>query len=201
MHTDACQAPGLLSLHVQNLGIDLMTISSGKVYGPQGIAVLYVRHATPIMPILYGGSQERGLRPGTESVILAEGFAEALALAEHMRAEETVRLKKLRDYLIKSILKNIHGATLNGHLVQRLANNINVSLPNTSGEMLVLALDRAGFAVSTGAACTARETGQSHVLKALSADPDDGNLRITLGRSTTKKELDEFLEVLQKEMC
>lgn len=203
-HTDACQAAGALDINVQKLGVDLMTLNGSKIYGPKGTGCLFVRRGFNIEPLTVGGSQEMGRRAGTENVPLLAGFAMALQLADKNRIKESARLIKLRDHLIASIIKTIPGSRLNGDEILRLPNNINISFSSNnptladkdgaSGEMLVLALDQKGIEVSTGSACTTSETGPSHVLKAIGVK--DANLRITLGRSTTKKDLDYFLKVL-----
>jgi len=212
-HVDACQAAGAFELNVQKLGVDLMSINGSKIYGPKGTGCLFVRRGIDIEPMIVGGSQEMGRRAGTENVPLLAGFALALELADKNRVRESARLTKLRDYLIFKILNEVEprsdrgstsGPVLNGDAILRLPNNINISFPNTDGEMLVLAIDQKGVEVSTGSACTTSETGPSHVIRALSevqpqtvnVSANSGNLRITLGRSTTKKDLDYLLKVL-----
>ncbi len=198
LHTDACQAVGALNINVRQLGVDAMTINSAKIYGPKGIAALYKRRSLVIKPLMYGGDQERGVRPGTENVLLAVAFARALTIAEQKKISETKRLTKLRDMAIASILKACPKARLNGHPTQRLANNLNISFSHTDGERLMLMLDQQGIAVSTGSACTASSNEPSHVIEALKlpADYARGNLRITLGRQTKKKDLEYFIKVL-----
>lgn len=193
-HTDACQASGFLNLNVQELGVDLMTLSGSKMYGPKGVGCLFVRRGTRIAPQILGGDQQRGLRAGTESPALIAGFAKALELADRMKEKESARLTKLRDWFIAQIPK----AKLNGDPVQRLANNINISFDGIDGEMLMLKLDERGICVSTGAACTVSSNEPSHVLRAIGQT--QGNIRITLGRSTTKRDLTRLLEVLPQEV-
>ena len=207
-HVDACQAAGYLDINVQNLGVDLLTINGAKIYGPQGTGALFVRRGVRLSPIILGGDQERGLRAGTPNPALLFEFAKALELAEKKREKESKRLIFLRDRVIKSILDKIPGAHLNGDPILRLPNNINISFDNVDGEMLMLALDLKGIAVSTGAACTVTSNEPSHVLQALSPFQSSqttppaplidkgggrggivGNIRMTLGRSTTKKKL------------
>ncbi|MDP3954162.1 MAG: cysteine desulfurase family protein [bacterium] len=194
-HTDAIQAAEYLDLNVQKLGVDLMSLNGSKIYGPKSIGCLFVRRGVNIEPIMLGGSQERGLRPGTENPTLVAGFSKALELAEEKKNKESKRLAGLRDYVISKILKEIPDSYLNGDAGNRLPNNINISFSGIDGEALVLALDQEGIYVSTGSACTTSETGPSHVLKALGNKKAD-NLRITLGRFTTKKETDYFLKIL-----
>ena len=195
-HIDACQAAGTLKLNVQELGVDLLTLNGSKIYGPKGIGCLFGRHGVRLEPLILGGGQERGLRAGTENPALIAGFAEALVIANRDRKKESLKLSKLRDYLIKGILKNISEARLNGDTFLRLPNNINMSFENVDGEMLMLALDQKGIEVSTGSACTVAETGPSHVMKAIGNPDNWGNIRITLGKQTTKKNLDYVLRQL-----
>lgn len=195
-HTDACQAAGALNLNVQELALDLMTLNGSKIYGPKGTGCLFVRRGTKLTPVIVGGSQERGLRAGTENPALIAGFAQALALADKNKEKESKRLTQLRDYMISQILTKIPNSQLNGDPGLRLPNNINVSFKNVDGEMLMLALDQKGIQVSTGAACTVSETGPSHVMRTIRNPEDWGNLRITLGRQTTKKDIEYVLKVL-----
>ena len=208
LHTDACQAAGFLNLNVQELGVDLMTLNASKIYGPNGIGCLFVRRGINIVPMIIGGDQERGRRAGTESVALATGFAEALAVASEQRPARrsggktnTEKLVKLRDWFIAQLPE----ARLNGDPIERLPNNINISFDDIDSEMLVLALDAHGICVSTGAACTTSSNEPSHVLQAISPPTPSydkrGNIRITLGRSTTKKDLEYTLKILKKEIA
>ena len=194
-HSDACQAAGYMDLNVQKLGIDLLSLNGTKIYGPKGVGCLFVKRGINIEPIMFGGSQERGLRPGTESPPLIVGFAKALELADKNREKESGRLVKLRDYAVSKMLAEIPGSSLNGDAKERLPNNINISFEDVDGEMLVFALDKKGIEVSTGAACTTSETGPSHVLKAIGKKSGD-NLRVTLGRFNAKKDVDYLIKVL-----
>ncbi|MBI2063787.1 MAG: cysteine desulfurase [Candidatus Yanofskybacteria bacterium] len=197
-HVDACQAAGALNLNVNQLGVDLMTLNGSKIYGPKGTGCLYVRRGVELVPQIVGGSQERGLRAGTENPALIAGFAKALELADENKKKESTRLIELRDYMIGQILKTIPGSHLNGDAVRRLPNNINISFENIDGEMLMLALDQGGIQVSTGSACTSTSTEPSHALKALGLSDElaKGNIRITLGRQTMKKDIDYVLKTL-----
>ena len=188
-HSDSCQAAGALNLNVNHLGVDLMTLNGSKIYGPKAAGCLYVRRGINLVPLIVGGSQEGGLRAGTENTALIAGFAKALELADGSKKKESARLVKLRDYMIGQILKTIPGGRLNGDPILRLPNNINISFENVDGEMLMLALDQRGIQVSTGSACTSTSTEPSHVLKALGLPESlaKGNIRITLGRQTNKK--------------
>jgi len=189
-HVDAVQAANYLDCNVKN--IDLLTLSGHKIYGPKGIGILYARDIKSLKPIIYGGGQESGLRPGTENVANIVGFGTAISLIKRQKD-----IKKLRDKIIKEILK-IPGAKLNGSLQNRLPNNINVSFKGIEGESLLMLLDQKGIATSTGSACSSKELKPSNVLLALGLEPKEthGSLRITLGRFTTQKEVDYLLKIL-----
>jgi len=200
LHTDACQAAGSLSLKIRELGVDLLTLNGSKIYGPKGVGCLYVNKDYKIEPLIVGGNQESGLRAGTENTALIAGFSEALKLAEKLKKRENRRLKTLRDYFIKKVLKIIPGSRLNGHTRKRLPNNINLSFAGIEGESLVLRLDQYGISGSTGSACTSQDLAPSHVLLAigLPAELAHGSLRLSLGRKTAKRDLDYVLEILPK---
>lgn len=199
-HTDACQAAGALDLKINKLETDLMTLNSSKIYGPKGIGCLYKAEKIKLEPLIVGGGQENGMRAGTENTALIVGFAEALKLAEKLRVKESRRLKKLRDYFIKRILKEISNSRLNGHLIKRLPNNVNVSIGGVEGESLMLMLDREGIFASTGSACTSESLEPSHVLLAIGllSEMAHCSLRFTLGRKTTKSDIDRVLKILPK---
>lgn len=197
-HTDACQAAGAVSLDTQTLGIDLMSLNAGKIYGPKGVGALYIKSGIKITPLIYGGGQEHRLRAGTENVAGIVGFAEALKLAEEHREAESDRLIKLREKLLNGLKKLIPSLQLNGNPVQRLPNNLNFSIPGIDGESLLLRLDMAGICASSGSACTSASLEPSHVLLGigLSKDLAKSSLRLTLGRFTTNQEIDQVLEIL-----
>lgn len=197
-HADACQAAGYLSLDVKELGVDLLTINGSKIYGPKGTGVLFVKSGVKIEPIVFGGDQERGLRSGTENVAGIAGLAFALEMAQKNRAKESAREIKLRDYFIKQVLQKVPKTVLNGPVKNRLPNNINISFLDVEGEAMLLWLDRYGVFVSTGSACDSKSLEPSHVILALGKPYEyaNGALRFTLGRSTTKKDLDYVLKVL-----
>src|SRR3989339_1187308 len=197
-HTDACQAPSYLDINVERLGVDLMTINGSKIYGPKGIGLLYAKNGIKLEPLLYGGEQERKLRPGTENVPAIAGLAEALKIADQDREKESARLIKLRDYFINRLLGEIPKTVLNGHSAERLPNNINVSILDAEGESIVLYLDEAGVACSTGSACTSGRLEPSHVILAIGKPRAyaHGAMRFSLGRSTTKKDIDYVMKVL-----
>ncbi|MSQ40412.1 MAG: cysteine desulfurase [Dehalococcoidia bacterium] len=198
MHTDAVQGAGLLDLDVQRLGVDLLSLSGHKFYGPKGTGVLYIRRRTPFTPQMMGGGQERERRSGTENVAGIAGMAVALRLAEEERSWVTPHCQELRDRMITGIQKSIPGAHLNGHPTQRLANNVNFSFERIEAEPVLVGLDFKGIAASSGSACTSATLEPSHVLIALGqpAELAEGSLRLTLGKENTQGEADEFLALL-----
>lgn len=189
-HTDACQAPGSLPVSPTELGVELMTLNSAKIYGPKGIGALYVRNGVRLEPVV-GGEQEQGLRGGTENIALIAGFAAALVEAEAKRTEEASRLSSLRDLLFSEIKQGVPGVIVNGSRTDRLPNNVHISIPDIEGESVLLLLDREGIACSTGSACSALDLMPSHVLRAIGQDPNllHGGIRLTLGRSTTEEDV------------
>ena len=197
-HTDAVQAPGALSLDVDHLGVDLLSLSSHKFYGPKGAGVLYVRRGTPLLPQQQGGSQERYRRAGTENNPGIVGTAKALELAVAEQETERRRLTALRDRTINAIMQRIPRVRLNGHPTERLPNNINFSFESVEGEPILLGLDMAGICASSGSACTSASLEPSHVLVALglSADIAHASLRLTLGRDTTDADIDYVMDTL-----
>jgi len=199
-HTDACQATGALMLDVDRLHLDLMTINGSKMYGPKGVGVLYIRKGTPLLPIMYGGEQEKKIRPGTENVPTIIGFTKALEIAEKKREKESKRLTKLRDYMINEILENIPRTQLNGDKANRLPNNVNVSILDIEGESILLRLDMKGISASSGSACTSGSLDPSHVILAMGKPHfvAHGSIRFTLGRSTKKKDIDYTVDELAK---
>ncbi len=199
LHTDACQAGNYLSLNIQKLHVDLLSLSGCKLYGPKGTGLLYVKRGLKLQPIIHGGGQERGLKSGTENIPGIVGLAESLKQAQAKAATESKRLTTLRNYFWSEIKKIYPQAHLNGDLYRRLPNNLNISLPNHEGETLLYKLDKAGIAVSTGSACSETSQEPSHVLKALglSAKLANSSLRFSFGRQTTKKELDYTLKKLK----
>ena len=197
-HTDACQAAGFLDLEVNKLNVDLMTINSGKIYGPKGVGLLYVRENVSLFPISYGGGQEEGLRSGTENVLGIVGFARALELVQEEKEKEGKRLMNLRDKLIRGLLEKISQCKLNGDAALRLPNNVNITFFGVEGEVLLQYLNNAGIYVSSGSACTAYSIKASHVLIALGMSEKEavGSVRFSLGKKTTEKEIDEVLRVV-----
>src|SRR3989338_1125247 len=199
-HTDACQAAGALDIDVKRLGVDLMTLNGSKIYGTKGIGVLYKRNGIKLHPNILGGGQEKGLRSGTENVPSIIGLAKALEIAQKEKNKESKRLIELRDYLIKNIIREIPRSALNGPPEKRLPNNANISFEGVEGESILSLLSDEGIFVSTGSACSSKNEEESHVLKAigLSEKYIKGNVRLTLGRRTTKKDIDYVLKVLPK---
>lgn len=199
-HTDACQAAGALPVNVEQIGADLMTFNGGKIYGPKGSGVLYIRDKVKIVPLLYGGGQEHRQRAGTENVPAIVGLAEAFAIAESMRGEESKRLIRLRDELIEGLQKSISGTKLNGDPVNRLPNNINISFEGVEAESLLVRLDMEGICASAGSACTSGALEPSHVLMALGVEKDlaKSSIRMTLGRENTARDVARLLELLPR---
>ncbi len=193
-HTDACQATSYLETDVKKLGVDMMTLNGSKIYGPKGIGVLYRRNGIKLEPVVYGGGQESGLRSGTENVANIVGFASALELVTGHKEKETERMEKLRDHMIKELLK-IPETRLNGHPKKRLANNVNISFLNIEGESLLLLMNEEGIYASTGSACTSASLEPSHVIVALGLPHELGHssIRFSLGKETTAEDVDFVL--------
>ena len=198
MHTDAVQAAGCLDLNVRTLGVDMLSLSGHKFYGPKGTGVLFLRRGTPFLPLLLGGGQERERRSGTENIAGIVGLSVALELADDAREESSAHNSALRDRIIREVLELIPNSQLNGHPTQRLPNNVNFSFEGVEGEAILLGLDMAGIAASSGSACSSGSLEPSHVLLALgqSAELARGSLRITLGKENTDEEVSYLLQVL-----
>ncbi|HHV63980.1 MAG TPA: cysteine desulfurase NifS [Peptococcaceae bacterium] len=200
-HVDAVQSLGKIPVNVQDLNVDLLTISSHKIYGPKGVGALYIRKGVKISPLVFGGSQERKMRSGTENAPGIIGFGKACELASQRMAEESKKLTKLRDMLIDGILTKIEHVKLNGPRGdKRLPNNVNVSIKYVEGESLLLSLDMLGIAASSGSACTSGSLDPSHVLLAmgLSHEVAHGSLRFSLGRQNTEEDINYVLQELPK---
>ncbi len=197
MHTDAAQSTGLLSINVDDLSVDLLSMSAHKRYGPKGIGALYVRKGAKVSRIQHGGSHERNRRGGTENVPGIVGFGAAIEIALDSKEEEAARLERLRDRLIQS-LRGIEGAHLNGHPTRRLPGNVNFSFEGVDSESLLMALDFQGVAASSGSACTSGSLEPSHVLAAigLPAEIAAGTVRLSLGRGNTEAEIDALAHVV-----
>lgn len=199
-HTDAVQALSYLDCNVKNLGVDLLTFSGHKIYGPKGIGGLYVRKGIELSPLITGGNQERGLRSGTENVPYIVGFWKAIELAQSLRKKESMRLEKLRDYFIDEVTKKIPKAELNGARENRIPNNANFLFRGVSANTLLIALDREGIAASSGSTCTIKTVTPSEVLVALGRSEEEArqSIRFTLGRGTTKKDIDYTMQKIRK---
>ena len=202
VHTDACQAMLYLDINLEKLGVDMLTADAHKVYGPRGVGMLYIRRSAvgQVSPMMFGGGQEHGFRPGTENVAGIVGFAMALEIAAHenKNGKEAARLLQLRDYCLEKLSQKVSGLVINGSRSERIANNVNISLPDIDHEFLLLQLDVRGIACSTKSSCL-RDEDESYVITAL-RDADVGTkktassprqaLRFSLGRMTTKNDID-----------
>lgn len=199
-HTDAVQTVGHISVNVNDLNVDLLSLSGHKFYAPKGVGALYIRKGTRMEPYLRGGDQERGRRASTQNVSGIVGLGKAIELCQSKMAEEAKFQIKLRDKLIKEIPKRIPDVRLNGHPTLRLPNNVNFSIKYIEGESILLNLDMLGIAASTGSACTSTSLEPSHVLLAigLAHEIAHGSLRVSIGRWTKEEEVDYFLENLPK---
>jgi len=198
LHTDAVQTVGHIPVDVNELGVDLLSMSAHKLSGPKGVGALYIRKGTKVAPFMHGGEQEQRRRASTENVPGIVGFGKAADIAQNEMRAEVERLTLLRDQLIKGLLERIDNMQLNGHPSKRLPNNVNVSVQFVEGESMLLSLDMEGIAASTGSACSSSTLTPSHVLLALGLQPEQAHcsLRFTLGRETTKEEIGRVLEAL-----
>lgn len=199
-HTDAVQAGGTFDLKVDYLKADLLSLSAHKFYGPKGVGLLYVRKGTRIKPQQTGGTQEMNRRASTENIAGIIGMTKALKMANSQKETENQRLIELRDYFIKEALENLPDTRLNGHPTERLPNNVNICIGKIEGESLLLRLDMMGIACSSGSACASGSLDPSHVLLAIGLPHEiaQGSLRFSLGKSITKTDIDQTLEVLKK---
>lgn len=200
LHSDACQAVGGIPVHPADLGVDLLTLNGSKIYGPKGIGALFVRRGVVLAPQIVGGDQEGQRRAGTENVGLAAAFATALSLATAKQPSEAARLYELREHFRTQVLALQPEILINGDLAARLPNNLHITVPELEGESLVLELDQYGICCATGSACSAHDLNPSHVLRAIGM-PDElihGSLRFSLGRSTTKDDIDYTVACLEK---
>jgi len=197
-HTDAVQAAAYLSVDVQALGVDLLSLGGHKFYGPKGVGALYVRKGTKLAPSQTGGGQEFGFRAGTQNVPYIVGFAEALRLTAEERERRAAHVRPLRDRLIGTVLEEIPDSRLTGHPEKRLPQHASFVFKNVDGNLLLTLLDTAGFACSSGSACKTGNPEPSEVMRAigLSRDWGLGSLRITLGSGTTPAEVDALLKTL-----
>lgn len=199
-HTDAIQAVGKIPIDVKELGVDLLSISSHKLYGPKGVGALYIKKGTNIDPIILGGGQEHGLRSGTESVANIVGFGKACEMTQNNLSENTVFMTALRDILVDKVLCNIPHVTLNGDPKMRLPNNAHFTFLGVNGEDLILKLDEHGIAASTGSACSVNTQKASHVLQAMgfSHEQITGSLRLTVGLFNNEEEITHTISSLEQ---
>ncbi len=204
LHTDAVQTVGKIPVSVKDLGVDLLTFSAHKIYGPKGIGALFVRRGTELETLFQGGGQERGMRPGTESVPLIVGFAKAVEIAVAEMEQESARLRSLRDALEQRIQRQFPEVILNGHPSERLPHILNISFDSRKisleGEMLLLNMDLRGIAVSSGSACTSGSVQPSHVLLAMGRDPATARatLRFSFGKGNSEEDVDEVVSALEE---
>jgi cysteine desulfurase len=198
MHSDGVQALGKTSVNVNELGVDLYSISAHKIYGPKGVGALFVRQGVPLGRIQFGGHHERDRRPGTENVPGAVGLAAAVSLMQSDFEQETARLARLRDRLEQGILERVPNVSVNGRGAPRVPNTSNICFRGVDGEALLIALDLAGFAVSSGSACSSGASEPSHVLTAIGLDRKDAraSLRFSLGRLNTEDQIEALIEAV-----
>ncbi len=197
-HTDAVQSVGSIPVNVNDLSVDLLSLSAHKFYGPKGVGALYIRKGTRIHSLIHGGGQERNRRAGTENIAGIVGLAKAIQLANSQLSDNQSKTTYLRDYLIDTAFNKIDHLRLNGHRTERLPGNVNLSFEYIEGESLLLNLDLRGIAASSGSACTSGSLEPSHVLLAMGLCHEiaHGSLRITIGKSNTREEINYLLEVL-----
>ena len=197
-HTDASQALESVSINVKEMDITSLAISGHKIYGPKGVGAIYIKRGTRLDAFIHGGYQENGMRAGTYNLPAIVGLGKAVEICMRDSSTNNARIKKLRDYFITEVEKNISGVKLNGHRNQRLNNNVNFSFQGVSGESVVALLDFEGIRVSTGTASCSEKMTRSHVLQAMNVNDDyiNGAVRFTLGRATTKEDLDYTVNAL-----
>lgn len=199
-HSDACQAANYLDLHTSRLGVDLMSLNGGKIYGPKQSGGLYVKSSVKLTPLIYGGGQERGLRSGTENVAAIAGFAKALSVVQEKRHKNSATILKLQHYFIEQLKGSFKGIIINGSLKHRLGNNVHVTFPGVDNEILLIKLDNEGIMAAAGSACSASSTQPSRVLGAigLSDQLARSSIRFSLGKATTKADIDYVISSLRK---
>lgn len=197
-HSDACQAANYLDLHVARLGVDLLTLNGGKIYGPKQTGALYVKAGLTLQPLIDGGGQERNLRSGTENVAGAVGLAQALELVQSDRHQEIHHLQTLQTRFFKLVSEKLPDAVINGSLKYRLPNNVHLTLPGKDNERLLIQLDQTGILAAAGSACSASNEEPSHVLRAMGLDESaaQASLRFTMGRATTEAMIEQTVTVL-----
>jgi len=198
-HTDAAQAAAYLDLHVSRLGVDLMTVNGGKIYGPKQSGLLFVSSRVTICPIIWGGGQERGMRSGTENVAGVIGLAAALQLVQGRRHDESLRLQQLQALFWKLLKKKLPNAVINGSLTQRLPNNMHITLPYQDNERMLLELEEQGILAAAGSACSASDEEPSHVLRAMGLSDQEArsSLRFTMGVLTLEEDILTLVAALE----
>jgi cysteine desulfurase len=194
-HTDAVQSAGKLPVDVNALQVDLLSLSAHKIYGPKGVGALYIRSGTPVRQFLFGGHHQRGFRPGTENVAGIVGFGKAAEIAAASLEHDATRISALRDDLERGLLQRIPQSRVNAATAPRTPNTTNILFPGVDGEALLIALDLKGLSCSTGSACSSGAVEPSHVLTAIGLTPAEArsSLRFSLGRHTTRQEIDDAL--------
>jgi cysteine desulfurase len=202
LHSDASQGAGQIDIHVARLGVDLLTLNAGKVYGPKQVGLLWAASHVRLSPQIVGGGQERGLRSGTENIAGAIGFAKAMELAERHRKSESERLRGLRDGLQKQLVGAFADAVISGSEKRRLPGHLHISFPGLDAERLVFALEMRGVLVATGSACAANKGTRSHVLTAIGLSPEvaDGSLRLTFGHLSTEENTKKAGDIIIEEV-
>jgi len=200
LHSDACQAVNYLDTHAHTLGVDLLTINGGKIYGPKQAGCLFIDSHVVLQPQILGGSQQRSIRSGTENPAQVVGLAEALKITTSLRDKEVKRLQELQTYLFEKLETELPQVTINGSKKHRLPNNVNITIPGVHNERLLIQLEEHGILASAGSACKAASGEASHTLQAIGLSPEKANssIRVTLGRSNTKSDIDLFLDCLSK---
>lgn len=198
VHTDACQAGNYLDLHVSRLGVDLMTINGGKIYGPKQSGALFACSHVRLNPQVEGGGQERNIRSGTENVAQAVGFAEALERAQATRHKNAEAMRELQAYFIAQLSQKIPNVVVNGAKKHRLPNNVHITIPGQDNERLIFALDEKGILAAAGSACSASNEEPSHVLRAMGVSDENAqaSLRFTMGKATTKENIEYTVQTL-----
>ena len=199
-HTDAVQTVGKIPVDVNEMNVDMLSLSSHKLYGPKGVGALYIRKGVRLEPIMHGGGHERGIRPGTENIPGIVGLGKACSIAKENLERDAQKLTSLRDKLIDSVLEQVEDSYLNGHRTKRLPNNANFRFTAIEGESLILTLDSKGIASSTGSACSSTKLEPSHVLMAIGLKEVEshGSLRISLGHENTEEDIDYTIDAIKE---
>lgn len=202
LHCDASQGACQLDVNVARLGVDMLTLNAGKIYGPKQVGLLWAASYVRLQPQIVGGGQEYGMRSGTENVAGTIGFARALELVSEHRKYEFERLAKLRDSLQKTLTKSIEKVVVSGHKKHRLASHLHISFPGLDGERLIFLLEKRGVLVATGSACAANKGTRSHVLTAIGLSPEiaDGSIRISLGHLSTPENTETAGKIMVEEI-